>query len=462
MTPDEDPHAASDDIHEIPPRESHGEIRAFDHPVSRKTVPAITLRRSSLLRLTAFWEGFLVAIGSLRTNKLRTALTLMGIVVGVSAVISVVTIIKGLDQTVAQTFSSQGSTVFTISKQPRVITSREDFIKFSKRKDVTREDAEVIFRTCSSCYQTGVAASRPEIVKHLDQKSEGVFIRGVSPTAMFDIDAVTIDAGRTWNESEGESAREICVVGADIAQNLFQGASPDRLVGQQIHVAGRPFLIIGVLQPLGKIFGFSRDNLVYVPYSTYQKIFGGRGSVVVFVKTRSSAELEETQDQVRTIMRNRRTKGFADPDDGFTLETQDVFLDLYGKATSNIYLVTIGVAAISLVVGGIVVMNIMLVSVTERTKEIGIRKAVGARRKDILTQFLIEAITVTALGGAIGVLTGFGLAYALALVMGFPLLISAASAVLGVAVSSVVGVVSGLWPAWRASKLDPIEALRSE
>lgn len=458
MTPDEALHDADNKV----PEESPRELGNSSYTQTRLTTPPARQRVFSLLRLTALWEGFLVAIGSLRTNKLRTALTLMGIVVGVSAVISVVTIIKGLDQTVAQTFSSQGSTVFTISKQPRVITSREDFIKFSKRKDVTREDAEVIFRTCTACYQAGVAASRPEIVKHLDQKSENVFIRGIAPTTMFDIDAVTIDAGRTWNENEGESAREICVVGADISENLFQGAAPDRIVGQQIHIAGRPFLIIGVLQPLGKIFGFSRDNLVYIPYSTYQKVFGGRGSVVVFVKTRSAAQLEETEDQVRTIMRTRRARSFNDPDDGFALETQDVFLDLYGKATSNIYLVTIGVAAISLVVGGIVVMNIMLVSVTERTKEIGIRKAVGARRKDILTQFLIEAITVTALGGAIGVLTGFGLAYVLALAMGFPLLISAASAFLGVGVSSIVGVVSGLWPAWRAAKLDPIEALRSE
>jgi putative ABC transport system permease protein len=162
-------------------------------------------------------------------------------------------------------------------------------------------------------------------------------------------------------------------------------------------------------------------------------------------------------------MHNRRGHTQDDPDDeGFSLETQDVFLNLYGSATSNIYIVTIGVAAVSLVVGGIVVMNIMLVSVTERTKEIGIRKAIGARQKDIRTQFLIEAVTVAALGGAIGVGTGFGLAYIISALIGFPLLISVTSAVLGVGVSSVVGIVSGLWPAWRAARLDPIEALRAE
>lgn len=388
----------------------------------------------------------------------------MGIVVGVTAVIAVVTIIKGLDKTVAQTFSSQGSTVFTISKNPQIITSREDFVKFNKRKDVTQEDAAAIARLCSACWRVGVGANAVETIKHADQKSDGVRVRGVTPVTMFDIDGVSIDAGRIWTEGEGESGREVCVVGADILKNLFGGATADRAVGQEIRVAGRAYTIIGVLEPLGSILGFSRDNVVYIPYSSYQRAFGARRSIVVFIQVPEAKDLEAAEDQVRTVMRNRRGKifGTRDEDEGFALETQDVFLNLYSSATSNIYIVTIGVAAISLVVGGIVVMNIMLVSVTERTKEIGIRKAVGARQKDILTQFLIEAVTVTALGGALGVFTGFGLAYIISALIGFPLLINVTSAVLGVGVSSVVGIISGLWPAWRAARLDPIEALRSE
>ncbi len=432
------------------------------HAFGRRISLPAGIRSFPIFRLAALWEAFLVAAASLRQNKLRTALTLVGIIVGVTAVIAVVTIIKGLDQTVASTFSSQGSTVFTISKRPQVITSREDFIKFNKRKDVVREDAEAIFRSCTACWRTGIAANSFEIAKHGDQKFEGVRLRAVTPVAMFDIDGVTIDVGRLWTESESAAARDVCVVGPDVVTNLFPDLPIDRAIGQDIWTAGHKYTIIGVLQPLGKIFGASRDNIIYVPYANYEKNFGARHSLVVFIQTQTAQQLETAEDQARAIMRNRRGKSFNDEDDGFALETQDVFLNLYNAATSNIYIVTIGVAAISLVVGGIVVMNIMLVSVTERTKEIGIRKAVGARRKDILTQFLIEAVTVTAIGGALGVVSGFGVAWLIALLIGFPLLFSVWSAVLGVSMSSVVGVISGLWPAWRAAKLDPIEALRAE
>ena len=437
---------------------------------SRRSLPA-RLRSFPALRVAALWEAFMVAASSLRQNKLRTALTLVGIIVGVTAVIAVVTIIKGLDQTVAQTFSSQGSTVFTISKRPRVITSREDFIKYNKRKDISEEDAEAIFRLCTACWRTGVAANDAVNIKHENQKADSVAIRGITPAAMFDIDGVSLDTGRYWTDSESQSAQEVCVIGSDIVNNMFPYHSAEQTLGQDIWAGGHIYKIVGVLQPLGKFMGISRDNRIYIPFATYKKNFGlnvprgvfnGSGTIVVFVQTQTAGQLEPAEDQVRAIMRNRRGKTFRDNDDGFALETEDVFLNLYSQATSNIYLVTIGVAAISLVVGGIVVMNIMLVSVTERTKEIGIRKAVGARQKDIRTQFLIEAVVVTAIGGAFGVLTGFGTAWLIALLIGFPLLVSVWSAVLGVGVSSIVGVISGLWPAWRAARLDPIEALRAE
>ena len=361
----------------------------------------------SFIRVAALWEAFFVAAASLRQNKLRTALTLIGIIVGVTAVISVVTIIKGLDQTVAQTFSSQGSTVFTISKRPRVITSREDFIKFNKRKDITEEDAEAIFRLCTNCWRTGVVANDVVTAKHGNQRSDNVNVRAIAPTAMFDIDGVTIDAGRFWSESESASAHEVTVIGSDVVTNLFPNQSPDQVLGQEVWAGGRPYRIVGVLQPLGKIFGFARDNRIFIPFATYKKNFGlnisrgafsGAGVLVVFIQSQNAQQLEGAEDQVRAIMRNRRGKTFRDTDDGFALETEDVFLNLYSSATSNIYLVTIGVAAISLVVGGIVVMNIMLVSVTERTKEIGIRKAVGASNFNVFTQILVESVVIAVIG----------------------------------------------------------------
>jgi putative ABC transport system permease protein len=429
--------------------------------------PGATESLSVLFRirgsLSAIWEAFRVAVGSLRSNKLRTALTLVGIIVGVTAVIAVVTIVKGLDQTVASTFSSQGSTVFTISKMPQVITSREDFIKFNKHKDVTEDDAEAIMRLCNTCWRTGIAANKIENVKHGDQHFDGARVRAVTPLSMFEVDGVSIDVGRLWSESESESGHDVCVIGSDIVTNLFPDTQPEKVLGQDLWTGGHKYTIIGVLQALGKIFGVSRDTVIYIPYSTYRKAYSSRSSLVVFIQTETAPQLEAAEDQVRAIMRNRRGKTFKeDEDQGFALETQDVFLDLYNKATSNIKFVTLLVAGVSLVVGGIVVMNIMLVSVTERTKEIGIRKALGARQKDIRLQFLIEAITVTAIGGAIGVATGFGTASLISLLIGFPLLFSIWSAVGGVVISSVVGVISGLWPAWRAAKLDPIEALRSE
>lgn len=406
-------------------------------------------------------ESFRLALRSLRSNKLRTFLTLLGIIVGVTSVISVITIINGLDSTVADAFSAQGSTAFSLSKRPLVITSREDFIKFNKRKDVTKHDADAIDRLCKNCWRVGTAANGVALVKFGENRSENVSVRGLS-LQMFDIENITLQSGRLWTDQEGKSGRSVCVVGTDIVENLFEGYSPDKVIGKEIKVDGIPFRIQAVADSFGKVLGFSRDNFVYIPFESGQKMFGARDSITIHVQVKDSSVFEYAKDEVRSIMRTRRKKAFSDPDDGFSVESQDAFIGIYQNATAGIYFATIGVALISLIVGGIVVMNIMLVSVTERTKEIGLRKAVGARQTDILLQFLIEAVTVTMVGGTIGVLTGYGLAYILSVVLGFPLMISPQSGVLGVTVSFVVGLISGIYPAWRASKLSPIDAMRNE
>ena len=442
--------------------ETTGERRAAPRGFEPTSAPP-RVRRTRRLPPIFYksWESLRIALGSLRANKLRTALTLVGVVVGVAAVIAVVTIIKGLDQTVASTFSSQGSTVFTVSKRPQVITSREDFIRFNRRKDVTESDADAITRLCAVCWRTGIAANAQATVKAGDKSSESVRVRGLT-LSMYAIEDTDVVAGRAWTDVEEAAGRDVAVVGPDVLDNLFDGAPAEQVIGRQVRVEGRSYEIIGVTERLGKIFGFSRDNFVQIPYPTFKKAFGARVSLIVFVQVSEDAQLAAAEDQVRNIMRNRRGKTYHDEEDGFALETQDVFIDLYKSATANIYVVTIGVAAISLVVGGIVVMNIMLVSVTERTREIGVRKAVGASRRDVLLQFLIESVVLTSTGGLMGVAAGFLLAFALAAAMGFPLLFSGGSAILGVGVSSAVGIASGLWPAWKAASLDPIEALRAE
>ena len=406
-------------------------------------------------------ESFSLALLSLRTNKLRTTLTLVGVIVGVTSVIAVITIISGLDKTVASAFSSQGSTVFSVSKRPLVITSREDFIKFNRRKEVTKEDADVIQRVCRSCDRLGMAVNGQGLVKFEENKSENVSVRGLTPV-MFDIENTTIQAGRRWSDQEAAGGRDVCVIGTDLLENIFSGRTPASVIGETLRVDGIPFQVVGVADPFGKVLGFSRDNFVFIPFPAGQRMFGSRNSITIHIQVDDSSNFETAKDEVRAIMRNRRAKTFSDEDDGFSVESQDAFISIYKNATSGIYAATIAVAAVSLVVGGIVVMNIMLVSVTERTKEIGVRKAVGARRRDILQQFLIEAITVTAVGGAIGVIVGYGLAYLLSFAMGFPVSIRLQSAVMGVGVSLVVGITSGLYPAMRAAKLDPIEAMRNE
>ncbi|MER3631196.1 MAG: hypothetical protein C4325_02680, partial [Blastocatellia bacterium] len=242
----------------------------------------------------------------------------------------------------------------------------------------------------------------------------------------------------------------------------------EAVIGKEIRVRGALLRVAGVATPLGSFLGVSRDNFVLMPYRTATKILPARQSLVVSFQVADASDLERAKDQVATVMRGRRKKiitynnGVAEEDEGFTIESADVFIGLYAQATDNIYFVTLGVSAISLVVGGIVVMNIMLVSVAERKKEIGLRMAIGARRLDILRQFLIETVVLTLGGGIIGIAAGFMLAKLISVAIGFPMLISPAAVLLGIGVSFAVGMISGIYPAWRASSLSPVEAMRYE
>jgi putative ABC transport system permease protein len=415
--------------------------------------------------LTLYRSIFVLSLQNLRTNKLRSFLTLLGIIVGVAAVISVVTIIEGLNQTVASTFSAQGSTVFTLSKSPSIIMSHDEAFKMRNRKDITRDDAEAVARLCKTCWRVGFSANSRANLKHGEFSSDDVAIRGLTLSS-FEIDSLTIEAGRAWTENEGNSGQYVAVIGADVVKNLFKGAAPESVIGEEIRARGAVFRVIGVVGSLGSIFGISRDNFVMIPFQTALKTFPMRNSLTVNIQVRNASDMETAQDEVRAVMRARRGKFSTvigeEEDEGFTIETSDVFVNLYKTSTDNIYLVTIGVSAISLVVGGIVVMNIMLVSVVERTKEIGLRMAVGARRRDILRQFLTEAVTIASVGGVFGVMVGIGLAYLISYLIGFPVLVSYWSVILGVGMSSLVGIVSGIYPAWKAAELNPVEAMRRE
>ncbi|HMV99676.1 MAG TPA: ABC transporter permease [Acidobacteriota bacterium] len=406
----------------------------------------------------ALWESIQQAFASLSANKLRTLLTLIGIVVGVTAVIAVVTVIEGLNQKVAQTFASQGSNVFSVRKLPQIILSRDDLLRFQKRKDITEEDARFVTDRCHECDQVGWDFTTIGTVKFEHEKSENVIIRGISgnvPT----IESLTLDEGRIFTEQEAQGSRNVCIIGWDVVDNLFPSKDP---LGKELKIAGRPYTVIGVSTRYGSLFGFSRDNFVMIPFSTFCRVYGTGGSINIIIAATSTERIDQAQQEVRTLMRIRRQKSFRDEDDGFAIESSQVFLDLYSDATRNIYLVSFVVSGISLIVGGIVIMNIMLVSVTERTREIGIRKAMGARRVDVLWQFLTEAVVISAIGGLIGIFCGFGLAYLISIYTAFPIAVKAWSAILGVTVSSLVGIVFGVYPANRAAQLDPIEALRAE
>jgi len=403
-------------------------------------------------------ESFAMAVVSLRSNKLRTFLTLLGIIIGVLTIIAVVSVIQGLNNYVYTKMSFYGANDFSVQKFTMIGTSLKDFREQMKRKDLTLVERDLIRTNCPTCELIGASTSTNQTVKYGSQILKGTEIHGVTHIDHEIGSVLELESGRHLQSQDETNSRAVCVIGADIAEKVFPTFDP---LGRWLKVGSRNFQVIGVGKKKGKILGFSQDNYVRVPITTFMKVYGSRRSISINIHTNSQEEMLRAQDEVRTVLRSWRKRSYNDADD-FSFATSETFIQFYKTATSGIYFAMIAVSSIALIVGGIVIMNIMFVSVSERTKEIGIRMAVGARRKDILYQFLIESSVISALGGFIGIVLGFLVARIVSAVTSMPSSVEPVSIVLAMVMSWSIGLFFGIYPANRAAKLDPVEALRSE
>ena len=405
-----------------------------------------------------FREAFKLALQSLWANKLRTVLTLLGVVIGVASVIAVVTLVNGANTFVLTKFSSYGADVFTVTKTPQIITNSDDYERYQRRKPLLFEDYKYVQDNCRQCVGMGAQQATVGKVVHNTQAITDAQIRGYT-WEMPRLQNLDITQGRGLTAADEEHASHVCIIGTDVQENLFAGTDP---LGQELRADGTPYTVVGVVEKQGSTFGQSQDNWIGVPLTAYQKDYGTQKSVTIYVKAASPGPpLEAAADEVRVLMRSRR-HDLPGAGNSFELDTNNTLVGFASQLTNSFGLVAGAIALISLVVGGIVIMNIMLVSVTERTREIGIRKALGARRQDILLQFLIESAVMALIGGAIGVVGGVLIAEAVTLVAGFPSTVAVWSVLAGLVMATATGIFFGVYPARKAADLDPIVALRAD
>jgi len=406
-------------------------------------------------------EAAKIALTSIMAHKLRSFLTLLGVIIGVAVVTAVATVIEGANVYIKEKIATLGSGVFTLQKAS--VTSFGDFQKFleafRKNPDLTPDDMKALRETVTLAEQIGGQDGGSRPVKFGSTTLESVGVQGVTANTIL-LSNVEVAQGRYLNEFDDEFHKDVCFIGAEVAEGLFPGIDP---VGKDIRVGRDNFTVIGVAKKLGSVLGQSQDNFVQLALNTYIKTFGNRSSPTfrIYVRSRAGVPPEKVQDQVRVVMRTRHKLDFNQADD-FSIATDEVTEQLFGSITGMVAMVAFPVVGISLVIGGIVIMNIMLATVTERTREIGIRKSLGATRRDILVQFLVESAMLSGLGGLIGLLVAITLMTIVGRFAPVPVAVPLWAPVIAISVSTLVGIFFGLYPANRAARLDPITALRAD
>jgi putative ABC transport system permease protein len=402
-------------------------------------------------------EALRLALESIWANRLRSFLTLLGVIIGIAAIIATVAVIQGLNVYVNDKLSNLGKGVFTVQRIG-LITNRQEFLDAVRRnRKLLPADGREIALRCETAIAVAWEQHATVDLKRGTEELRDCDIGGVTPKIL-EIEPYEVADGRILAEHEEDAAASVAFVGNDVVERLFPGVDP---VGKELRVKGVALTIVGVAVKKGSFLGFSQDNFVKIPFSLHRKLFGTRRSVNISVQALDPLDLQTTMDEVRTVLRARHHLQPGQPDD-FTFLTAEGINDLWSRMTAMLFTVAIFVVGISLVVGGIVIMNIMLVSVVERTREIGVRKAIGARQRDIERQFLIEAVLLSCLGGGIGVLLAWGASELLAANTPLPAAFPLWAPPLAFGICTIIGVLSGIHPAKKAARLDPIEALRSE
>ncbi|MCY1077623.1 ABC transporter permease [Archangium lansingense] len=409
--------------------------------------------------MLAMADNLRLALGTFMGNPLRTLLTLLGIVIGVTTVIVMMALIEGLRLKVNNDLSQLGANTFQVSKWPSGF-GRVNWRMYAKRKDLTMEDMRAIQESCASVGVVSVSdtVGGQKISTATVETRPSVRVTGAS-SEYIETSGITIASGRFFGQVDAVDGRQVAVVGMDVVETLFSGMEP---LGQQVRIKGRPFTVVGVLQRRGSFLGMvSMDNVIIVPLRAYEMLYGEVDSVNLAIQAREPDQLSKAQEEVTGLLRRRRDVAPLAPND-FEVRTNESMTETFNSLSQVITIASFGVCLLSLVVGGIGILNIMLVSVTERTKEIGIRKALGARKWRILAQFATEAVMMSLLGGAIGVGLGFGLAFLSRWMLGVNTVVPGWAVVLSLVMSSGVGLVFGIYPAARAARLDPVEAMRTE